>query len=79
MRKTLAFVVASIFTLGTVAAYGYKLEPLSKEERSEMRARADRLVAERDRDTHEHAATHKESKEKSKERHERHSKEMNKY
>ncbi len=61
MRKLLLGIVASFLVVGSAAA-AYKLEPLTNDQRAEMRARAEKLVAERDaqpmhQEMH-HKATH---------------------
>ncbi len=52
MGKWLAGVIAGVFVLGSTAVFAYKLEPMNQEQRTELRERADRLVAERDRESH---------------------------
>jgi hypothetical protein len=52
MAKLPAGIVAAVFVLGSAAVFAYKLEPMDKEQKTELRERADRLVAERDRDSH---------------------------
>jgi hypothetical protein len=52
MAKLLAGIVAGVFVFGASAAFAYKLEPMDKEQRTELRERADRLAAERDRESH---------------------------
>ena len=50
MNKLLAVVVASTFALGSVTGFAadvLKLEDLTKEQRIDMRNRADALIAER--------------------------------
>jgi hypothetical protein len=52
MARFLPVIIASVCVLGSSAAFAYKLEPLNKEQRTELRERSDRLVAERDREAH---------------------------
>lgn len=47
MYKVIVAVVASLFVVGSAAA-AYNLEPLTDQQKAEMRARAERLVAEQD-------------------------------
>ncbi len=47
MRKLLSGIVASFLVIGSAAA-AYKLEPLTNDQRTEMRARAERMKEERD-------------------------------
>jgi outer membrane murein-binding lipoprotein Lpp len=47
MNKLLAAVVASTFALGSVAGFAAKTEPLTQEQRTEMRNRADQLTRDR--------------------------------
>ena len=47
MGKLLAGIIASVLVVGSAAA-AYKLEPLTNEQRMELRARAEKLVAERE-------------------------------
>jgi hypothetical protein len=46
MSKVLTAFAASIIVLGASSAFAYKLEPMSKQERTELRERADRLASE---------------------------------
>jgi hypothetical protein len=46
MQKVLAAIVASVFALGTTVAFA-KQEDLSKDQRADMRARADQLTRSR--------------------------------
>jgi len=47
MNKLLAAVVASTFVLGSVAGFAANTEPLTQEQRTDMRSRADQLTRER--------------------------------
>jgi hypothetical protein len=47
MNKLLAAVVASTFALGSVAGFAANTEPLTQEQRTDMRSRADQLTRER--------------------------------
>jgi hypothetical protein len=46
MRKLILGIVASVFAVSTAAAY--KVEPLTNDQRAEMRARAERMKEERE-------------------------------
>ncbi len=47
MYKVIAAIIASVFVVGSAAA-AYNVEPLTDAQRAEVRARAAKLIAERD-------------------------------
>jgi outer membrane murein-binding lipoprotein Lpp len=47
MNKLLAAVVASTFALGSVAGFAANTEPLTQDQRTDMRSRADQLTRDR--------------------------------